>query len=283
VSKRVLVFGAGGAVGEAAAHALAARGWRVTGSMRTAHDDVATRLKQSGVEVRFDDLDAEGDWAAAASQCDALVFATHLTLCIRALQRLGLGARRVVAFSSNNVAVQPKAAAYAELGEAEQTLRVLYPGAAILRPTLIYGDPRLPTITRLMRMARKWPMLPLPGAGNALVQPVFHEDLGRAAAWLADAEGGGTYALGGPDAVTMRALYRYVTRAVDSRAGIVSIPISLLRVAGPVLAALKLYSADQALRADRDRLAAQQTPLPAEIVPKVGLKEGLARLAAALS
>lgn len=282
MSKHAIVFGAGGAVGEAAAHALIARGWRVTASLHAQREDVAARLRENGAVVRYDDLEAGGDWATAAEGCDALVFATHLRLTNFALDRLGAPPNRVVAFSSNNVAIQPEAPAYAELAEAERSLRVRHPGAAIIRPTMIYGDPRLPTLTRLMRMARTWPFLPLPGSGGALIQPVFHEDLGRAAAWLADFDIAGTFAIGGPDAVTMRALYRAISRAARRRPNIVTVPGLALRLASPVLAALNLYTSAQTLRADRDRLPAKQTPVPPEIAAKVGLKEGLARLAQAL-
>lgn len=282
MNTHAIVFGAGGAVGEATVHALVARGWSVTASIHTKHDAAVTRLTESGVTVRYDDLEAMGDWIDIAVGCDAIVFATHLGLTNFALDRLAAPPKRIVAFSSNNVAIQPDAAAYAELAAAERSLRARHPGVAIIRPTLIYGDPRLPTLTRLMRMARTWPVLPLPGSGSALVQPVFHEDLGRAAAWLAESDAAGTYAIGGPDAVTMRALYRGVIRAAKSKARIGAVPATVLRVAGPVLSLLRLYTNDQALRADRDRLPARQTPLPPEIVAKVGLKEGLARLARAL-
>lgn len=277
------MFGAGGAVGEAAANALIAQGWRVTASLRTRREDAAARLAAQGAVVRHDDLEESGDWPEAAAGCEALVFTTHLGLTNFALARIRPTAnQRIVAFSSNNVAIHPEAKSYAEIADAERSLRARYPGAAIIRPTLIYGDPRLPTLTRLMRMARAWPFVPMPGAGRALVQPIFHEDLGRAAAWLAGA-GEGTYAIGGPDSVTMRALYRAVIRAIGSKARVVSVPTPLLRMGAPVLALLKLYSLEQTSRVDRDRLVVRQTPLPPELLAKVSLREGLARLAMALA
>jgi nucleoside-diphosphate-sugar epimerase len=270
-------------VGEAAAHALISRDWRVIASMHTKREDAVQRLRESGATVRYDDIEHAGEWAEAAATCDAFVFATHLRLTNAALARITAEGKHVVAFSSNNVAIQPEAAAYAELAAAERTLRDRRPDAAIIRPTLIYGDPRLPTLTRVMRMARRWPVVPMPGSGRALLQPVFHDDLGRAAAWLADGGAGGTYAIGGPDAVKMRTLIRATVRAVGSKAPVMPIPSVILRVGGPLLSLLRLYSPEQTLRADRDRLPVQQTPLPQEIVAKVGLKEGLARLALALS
>lgn len=279
---RVIVFGAGGAVGEACVNALLATGSPVVASMRTKRNNIARRLAESGAEVRRDDLEVDGDWREVAATCDAMVFTTHLSLTMFALRRIPATAQRIVAFSSNNVAIQPDAGMYIEMAAAERSLRERNPNAAILRPTLIYGDPRLPTLTRLMRMARRWPVAPMPGSGRALLQPVFYMDLGRAAAWLVAAERPGTYAIGGPDCVTMRSLYRAVIRAGGGRSRVWAIPTWLLRAASPVLAGLNLFSSDQISRADRDRLVVKQTPLPREIEAQVGLREGLARLASAL-
>ncbi|MGD9967851.1 MAG: NAD(P)H-binding protein [Hyphomonadaceae bacterium] len=283
MSGKAIVFGAGGAVGEAAAHALIAAGWRVVASMRRSRHDAAERLSQGGADVRRDDLKSEAGWTAAAQGCDAIVFTTHLRLANAALARMTIHpGQRVVVFSSNNIAIQPEARLYVELAQAERDVRARHPNAAIIRPTLIYGDPRLPTLARLMRIARRSPFLPMPGSGRALLQPVFHEDLGRATARLAGATTTGIYAIGGPDIITMRGLYRAVIRASAARARILAIPTWLLRGVGPVLGAFQLYSIAQTSRIDRDRLVVPQTPLPPELVAKVGLRDGLSRLAAAL-
>jgi|GEM_PF-2597802 len=282
MSKTAIVFGAGGAVGEAIVHALIDDGWHVTASLRRPRDDVAARLAKRGALVRRDDLEALGDWAAAAAACDAIVFTTQLGLANSALAHIPFANQRVIAFSSNNVAVQPEAASYVKLAAGEGSLSARHPDAAIIRPTLIYGDPRLPTVSRLMRMARVSPLVPMPGTGLALLQPVFHEDLARAVAWLAADSGPGTYAIGGPDFITMHDLYRAIVRASGAKAEVVPIPVSLLRLGAPFLRWLNLYSREQILRADRDRLVVECTPLPAEIVAKVGLGEGLQRLALAL-
>jgi uncharacterized protein YbjT (DUF2867 family) len=279
VSKTALVVGAGGAVGEAAALELAARGWRVTASMHTPRTEATARLEAAGAAVALHDLERADDWAE--QRYDAVVFAARLDLAVRALERADIGAARIVAFSSNNVAVHPEAPTYRALAEAEAKLRARFPDAAIVRPTMIYGDPRLATLTRLMALARKIPVLPLPGSGRARVQPVFHEDLGRVAAGLAVGVAPGIYAVGGPDIVSMRALFEAAARAAGARCMIAPIPAPLLRLAAPLLS-FAGFSGDQVQRAERDRLAVEATPLPAELAPRVGLEAGLARLAAAM-
>ncbi|MGH6951084.1 MAG: NmrA family NAD(P)-binding protein [Vitreimonas sp.] len=280
MTRTALVIGAGGPVGEAAAAALVREGWRVTASMRQRRPDVEARLAAMGVAVAFHDLPHDARWAACAEGCDALVFAIHLEIAAAAaLAGAALSCGRLVVFSSNNVAADAEAASYRALAQAETSVRARFPNAAIVRPTLIYGDPRLPTLTRLMRVAQTWPVMPLPGSGRALAQPVFHEDLGVLAAGLAAADApGGVFAAGGPDIVTTRDLYAAVAAAVGAHPPIAPIP----RFALAPAVALGLISSEQAARADKDRTAIAQDPLPPHLAPRTHLREGLARHFSAL-
>lgn len=279
MTRTALVVGAGGPVGEAAAAALARGGWRVTASMRQRRADAEARLAALGAAVAFHDLPGDGGWAALADGRDAVVFATHLDVAAAALAGAAFACGRLVAFSSNNVAADAEAPSYRALGRTEAALRQRFPDAAIVRPTMIYGDPRLPTLTRLVRLARTWPVLPLPGSGGALAQPVFHEDLGALAAGLAATDApSGVFAAGGPDIVTTRELYAAIARAAGAHPLIAPVPRYAL---GPAVA-LGLISKEQAARADKDRAAVAQDPLPPQLAPRTPLREGLARLVSAL-
>lgn len=279
MTRTALVIGAGGPVGEAAAATLARDGWRVTVSLRRQRADAEARLAALGAAVVFHDLPGDTDWAAHAEGCDAVVFATHLEIAAAALAGAAFSCGRLVVFSSNNVAADAEAPSYRALAAAEAAVRARFADAAIVRPTLIYGDPRLPTLTRLMRLARAWPVMPLPGSGRALAQPVFHEDLGELAAGLAAAEApGGVFAAGGPDIVTTRDLYAAVADAAGAHPLIVPIP----RFALAPAVALGLISSEQAARADKDRIAIAQDPLLPHLAPRTRLREGLVRHVSAL-
>lgn len=278
---KAVVFGAGGAVGEAAVRALCGAGWNVVASMRQQHEDVRARLEALGAQIAFHDLSRDAQWVAEAAGADALIFATHLGIAAAGLQHGVIDGARLVVFSSNNVAADARAPSYRALAETEAVLRARFPAIAIIRPTLIYGDPRLRTITRLLRMAMRWPALPLPGAGNARVQPVFCDDLGVLAAGLAKADApSGVFAAGGPDVVTMRELYRLAARAAHlERRAIISVPRFLL--GGAV--ALGVLTKEQAARAGTDRVAIAQDPLPDDLQPRTPLAYGLAQHFNALS
>jgi NADH dehydrogenase len=187
----------------------------------------------------------------------------------------------LIAFSSNNVAVHAEIETYAGIAEAEAQLRQRFPNVIIVRPTLIYGDPRLPTLPRLMSIARTWPIMPLPGTGRANLQPVFHEDLAYVVAGLMKEDTqGGVYAVGGPEVLTMRELFDAVQVAVGVRRPVISIRGAPLEF----MARMRLFgfSPEQAARADRNRTAVPQAPLPPALCPRTRMQDGLARLAVAL-
>lgn len=279
--RRVAVFGAGGAIGEAIACAFADAGYRVIGAMRRRHPEVARRLAERGVAFAFADLTAPDQVARTLKDCALAVFAPILTLSApaAALAREA-GVARTLFFSSNNVAADAAAPVYRALAEAEVRVAAEAPSPVILRPTLLYGDPRLETIPRLVRMARASAILPLPGSGRALQQPLFHEDAARVAlAFARDPAARGIFSVGGPDVVTMVELYRAVARAAGVKRWIQPVPAPLLQ--GAHWAAEKIgrrfpLEPAQIARADRNRVA------PMHVAAATPLAQGLFRLVAAM-
>jgi NADH dehydrogenase len=277
MSRTAIVVGVAGAVGEASALALRRKGWRVVGTMRRDRSGAAARLKAAGVEIATLDMRDTTLLAAMAKDANALVFTPHLTLLIPALP-LAVS-KRVVAFSSNNIAVAPDAPSYRELALAEAALRAAHPSALIIRPTMIYGDPRLETLTRLVRLARKWPIFPMVGDGKARMQPVFHADLGYLVAGLLDeAPAGGAFAAGGPEILPMVELYQAICKSAGTAPLILPVPALALRAASRLGIPIPL-SAEQIERADLDRVAIAQDPIPLKLAPQTPLAIGLEALA----
>jgi NADH dehydrogenase len=281
---RMLVIGAGGAVGEAIAHALAAAGREVVAAMRSDHPAAAARLASAGAVVRKLNLDCDRDLESAFENVGGAVLTPILTTSVRAARRIaGAGLGSVVFLSSNNVAVDPANPVYAALKDAEGQIREALPNAAILRPTLIYGDPRLPALSRLIRFLQRSPIVPIPGSGRVLQQPIFYEDLAAAAAALAQdpSLGGKTFAVGGPDIVSRREMFLLLSRLLGGVRVPVPAPTLLLKALRAV-APLPLDSA-QIARLNADRIVVPVDPAPTALAPRVGLEEGLGRLIAELT
>jgi NADH dehydrogenase len=82
-----------------------------------------------------------------------------------------------------------------------------FPGAVILRPSLIFG-PEDELFNRFAALARFSPLLPLLGGGKTKLQPVYVGNVAAAIAAACAGKGipGTVYELGGPEMVSLREL-----------------------------------------------------------------------------
>ena len=96
-------------------------------------------------------------------------------------------------------------------GEGELAARAAFPGATIVRPSIVFGvEDRF--VNRFAAMARLLPVMPVI-RGRWRLQPVHAADVGRAIALAAldpRSHGGRTYELGGPQVLTMRELTEWI-------------------------------------------------------------------------
>ncbi|OQW43497.1 MAG: 3-beta hydroxysteroid dehydrogenase [Proteobacteria bacterium SG_bin5] len=110
-------------------------------------------------------------------------------------------------------------------GEGEAAVRAAYPGATILRPSIVFGREDA-FVNRFAGMIASAPIVPIVRAGVKF-QPVYVADVAEAVARvLAEpaAHAGKTYELGGPDVVTMGALQRWIAKAIGARPNFVELP-----------------------------------------------------------
>jgi len=94
-------------------------------------------------------------------------------------------------------------------GEGEAAVRAAFPGATILRPSIVFGREDGFT-NRFAQLIRRLPVVPVI-RGRACFQPVFVADLARAIARaVAEPEhfGGRTFEIGGPERISMAELNR---------------------------------------------------------------------------
>lgn len=278
--RRVVVVGAGSALGFEIARIASACGHEVTATYRTQRNDVEKAIGQTGAEPARLDVEDKNAVMTLLSDKDAVVFTPILTTSAAAAEIL-VPEQRAVFFSSNNVAIDPGAAVYARLLDAEGAVRAAAPQAAILRPTMIYGYPGDGNLSSLMTAMRRFPVTPMPGKESALQQPVFYRDLARVAVDVLFDESlaGQTRAVAGPKPIAKRALYRAAAKAAG-RSPLIA-PVPSWPAAG-VLEALERaglkfpVSSAQLRRADMDKIPQGERP----ILTGTSLEQGLSQLAA---
>lgn len=249
MSKLVTIYGGSGFVGRYIARRMAKQGWRVRVAVRRPNE--ALYVKPYGavgqVEPILCNIRDDDSVRAAMRGADAVVN------CVGVLVSLGKnsfdavqaeGAGRIARIASEEGVGQlvHLSAIGADAGsncdykrtkaEGEAAILTSFPGAVILRPSIIFGTED-EFFNRFAGMAALMgPVLPVVGA-NSRFQPVHVDDVAAAAekAVLGQAAAG-VYELGGPDVDTMRGLMHRMLEVIQRRRGVVNIPFWAARIMG---------------------------------------------------
>ncbi|WP_145104949.1 complex I NDUFA9 subunit family protein [Cereibacter sediminicola] len=251
MSKLVTIYGGSGFVGRYIARRMAQQGWRVRVAVRRPNE--ALFVKPYGVvgqvEPVFCNIRDDASVRAVMHGADAVVN------CVGILAETGKnrfqsvqaeGAARVARLAAAEgvqTLVQISAigadadspSAYARSKAAgEAAVLQAFPRAVILRPSVIFG-PEDDFFNRFARMARFSPVLPVVG-GETRFQPVFVDDVAQAAvAGVLGQAAPGIYELGGPDALSFRALMQMLLRVIERRKMIVNVPFGVARLMAATL------------------------------------------------
>jgi uncharacterized protein YbjT (DUF2867 family) len=258
---RILVTEASGFVGGSVVPDLVGRGHEVVALARSA--TAATAVAELGAEVLGGDLDdpAGLDAAFSGSGADALANLAslgpgHAPTIVAAAEEAGI--ERAVFVSTTAIFTSLPAASRAVRVAAEETVQASGLRWTIVRPTMIYGRPGDRNMARLLAFVRRSPVVPLPGGGHRLIQPVHVDDLAGfiATALEADAAVGRAFNVAGPEPLTLRQVVEATGQAVGRRLRLVPLPL------GPAIGAVRAYErlatkprlkVEQVLRLNEDK------------------------------
>jgi uncharacterized protein YbjT (DUF2867 family) len=246
---RILILGATGLIGSHALRALRAAGCTVTGASRRRPPDERV---EDWIELDFGAMTNERDWLPLLAGVDAVVNCVGIIREARegdfdrlhraapvalfaACERLGV--RRVVQVSA--LGSHPDAATgyWRSKGAAEADLRKRRLSATIIRPSLVYGEDGASSV--MFRMLATLPVLMMPMAHGAKVQPIHVDDLADVVVKLIMEDGTAPHELAvvGPRAMTMAgylAALRGGMRAPPSL--VMDLPMPIARVVARVAA-----------------------------------------------
>jgi len=191
------------------------------------------------------------------------------------------GVPRSVFFSSTALFTRLATRSAAERLRAEACVRASAGAWTLLRPTMIYGDAGDRNLSRLIRFLDRAPLVPLPGGGRALTQPVHVDDLGPAAvdALTCPRAHRREYNLPGAEASPLRELVEHLLRLLGRRVPVVSLPIVPAALAARLWYALGLpprVSEEQVRRLAEDKaFSCEEARRDWGYAPR-GWREGLA-------
>lgn len=247
MARLVTIFGGSGFVGRHIARRMALAGWRVRVVSRD--PNLAGFVRPYGVvgqvEPVFGNIRDEASVTAAIRGSDAVVncvgtFDASGRNSFEVIQHEGAervariaaecGVARLVHVSAIGADAESPSAYGRSKAAGEAAVVQHFPGAVILRPSVIFGTDDS-FFNRFAGMPG--PVLPIVG-GNSRFQPVWVDDVAEAAEVVLTADiAPGTYELGGPDVATLRELMEDMLVEIRRRRVIVNLPFWLARpVAG---------------------------------------------------
>ena len=236
---KLLVTGGSGFTGREVVRLAISQGHDVLGLARSAQAaDVLSKLGATPISGDIDD--AASLKAAFACGADSLLNVAslgfgHAPAVVAATQSAGI--RKAVFVSTTAVTTKLPAPSKRVRLAAEQTVKESGLDWTIIRPTMIYGKPGDRNLSRLIALLRRSPVVPLPGGGKRLQQPVHVEDVAAAilAAVATDASSHHTYSIAGPQPLSLRTLVLTTGLAVGRKPILVSLPL------GPTTTAVRAY------------------------------------------
>jgi uncharacterized protein YbjT (DUF2867 family) len=134
------------------------------------------------------------------------------------------GAQSLVHVSAIGADVNSESVYGRTKGEGELAVRSAFPGATIIRPSLVFG-PEDNLTNRLAGLARL-PVLPVIAAERRF-QPVYVKDVAKAIALAAldpRTHGGKLYEIGGPQVMTMEEIYAISARSAGREPDLLDLP-----------------------------------------------------------
>jgi len=245
MDRLVTLFGGGGFLGRYVAQALFKTGARVRIVQRDPRAAFFLKPLAGLGQIQFvaaDLLDAERVAAAAQGSHDVVNLVGILKGDFEAVHVEGArNVARAAAAAGAEAFVQVSAigadpdapSAYARSkGEGEAAVRSAFPGATIVRPSLVFGREDN-FVNRFAGLAALSPVLPVI-RGAMRMQPVYSGDVARAIAAAAlepRIHGGKTYELGGPQVMTMRELMQWICRTTGRDRTLLDIPDPIAAIA----------------------------------------------------
>jgi len=287
----ITIIGGSGFVGRHIVRALARRGYRIRVACR--RPDLAGHLQPLGNTGQIMAVQANVRYPASlAAACEGAHAVINLTGILHsagaqsfdavhvfgaeasAKAARGARARLFIQMSAIGADANSRSAYARSKAEGEARARANFPGAIVLRPSIVFG-PEDSFFNRFADLARFSPFLPLIGGGETRFQPVFAGDVGEAVARLVDAgeADGKTYELGGPETFSFRQLMQFTLDTINRSRLLLPLPWSIAKVQAAILGVLPkpLLTLDQVEMLRHDNVVGEEARREQRTLEGLGL------------
>lgn len=233
---RITLLGGTGFIGQALARRLLRHG--VTLRIVARHADTAAA--PPGVETLAADVTRPESLRDAVADSDAVIYLpgivrehdrqTFRALHIEAPQTCAAAARqhgaaRFVFLSALGVRADAPAASDRSKAAGEQAVAEAFPGAIVVRPSLVYG-PGDHFVSGMTGMLRRLPAMPVIAGGRTRFQPLHVADCAATLERIVTGREPARpiYDLAGPDVLTLMDILAHIRTAIGARCRLVPLP-----------------------------------------------------------
>lgn len=177
---KILVTGGTGFTGRRVLPLLAGRG-HIRCLLRPGRE--TADIEGLKYEIVYGDLGDLESLTRAMEGCEGLINIAsmgfgHISGVVKCAEEAGI--RRAIFVSTTAIFTQLNARSKSIRQEAEDCVKRSSLKWTILRPTMIYGAPDDRNMIRLLTFIRRWRIMPVPGNGKKLQQPVHVDDVAKA-------------------------------------------------------------------------------------------------------
>lgn len=246
----VTIFGGSGFVGRYIARRMAKEGWRVRVAVRRPNEAIFVRtygdvgqVEPIQANIRDEESTRRAvEGATAVVNCVGILYQDSRQKFDRVqgegaarIARLSAeaGVKRMVHVSAIGADAESGSAYARTKAAGEAAMLEAFPHAVILRPSIIFG-PEDQFFNRFASMAAISPVVPMVGADTRF-QPVYVDDVARAAVKGALGEAEGLYELGGPRAYAFRELMELMLAEIRRRRLLIALPFFVAKIMASVL------------------------------------------------
>jgi len=232
-SPRIVIFGATGRLGKLLVHNFSEQGNAILSLGRT-------REALGGLpgDSRVHDLTKSHGGAPFIRAGDRVINAAHASHTSAILRLCPPDIERLIVIGSTRYLTRIPDAKADEVRDAAQVLQDSILPWVLLHPAMIYGAAGENNVQRMAALIRRFHIVPLPGGGKSLIQPIHINDVAEAVLRATDKPGlkRAVIHLGGPEAVPYYEFLRAIADASGTWVKVPSLPVSLLRLAAGMTA-----------------------------------------------
>ena len=255
----ILILGASGNIGSLLIEKLCKKDYEIVAFIR--ENSSIVHLKKYEIRIIKGDLEKSETIIPALEGIDIVINTSYIVFAkniLKAIEDSKSKIKRVIYIGSTGIYTKLPSKSANDKRTAEEIIKKSSIPYTILRPTMIYGTGKDRNIFRLISFLHRYPVFPIFGNGENLLQPVYIEDVVQSIISSLNTSNAlnKIYDIGGKNALTYNQLIDTTARYINKRIIRIHLPVMLsLQIARIIKRIIGKFpiSEEQILRLNEDK------------------------------